>query len=660
MGSAEVNGGRVSKGGDLIAQLISNLTSRVEDPRLLEKVRREAAHRVMAQGRGDSRPAKLDDETVASVTTGRFTLTISSLCKAQLLMPGLPPGDRVPFASLYNPVADARPQNFEACVAAKLLRPGVLRVSAAHGYGFVDVAFNISRAAQSVQFRVDDTANWATPRPDAHIAFGQFWQGVLDNRTTHPLVMGKVMGPYGIPAASFSGEAPVSAGFVTLGRGCYYNTLFATEASDRPQLAFAAGATDAIPETWMAIAREQGMLQDNPHRFATWMWTPVTEHDKETMVARAKALGAQLLFIDQAMDDSNWTFYQSKYPSGIGHTAAYIRSQGILVGLHTLPYPPTELVNDDEAFVKEALVPEGLAPTYRSGLNWVKSGEVPGANIPTEDLGYWYGHEKQGRIAANGNPHYDARYGWECPQAPGSLNCSRWGSNMTLTNCFWSTSGIFRDGGAIGFRGSVDSYGYVPHITLFDSATTQLTLGMTVHLSASATEHEGMQLLAQRAGAWRLWLDSAMRLRWSVNTTRGPAAAASSPLLGRGPFIVKATLNSTTVRLFVDNNQQAVGKVDSTTETTAAARIVSSTAGILVGKGFAGALEEVYLKNVSTEQRKAYLYTDNARCAASAQGGVDGAFVFDLVRPSARQWYAENMARILNAADFDVTQWDGL
>ena len=143
MGSAEVNGGRVSKGGDLIAQLISNLTSRVEDPRLLEKVRREAAHRVMAQGRGDSRPAKLDDETVASVTTGRFTLTISSLCKAQLLMPGLPPGDRVPFASLYNPVADARPQNFEACVAAKLLRPGVLRVSAAHGYGFVKSASNI-------------------------------------------------------------------------------------------------------------------------------------------------------------------------------------------------------------------------------------------------------------------------------------------------------------------------------------------------------------------------------------------------------------------------------------------------------------------------------------------------------------------------------------
>ena len=50
LGSADLNGGRVSKGGDLIAQLISNLTSRVEDPRLLEKVRREAAHRVMAQG----------------------------------------------------------------------------------------------------------------------------------------------------------------------------------------------------------------------------------------------------------------------------------------------------------------------------------------------------------------------------------------------------------------------------------------------------------------------------------------------------------------------------------------------------------------------------------------------------------------------------------
>ena len=38
----------------------------------------------------------------------------------------------------------------------------------------------------------------------------------MDNATTHPVVMGKLQGPYGIPAASFSSPRPLSAGFIVL------------------------------------------------------------------------------------------------------------------------------------------------------------------------------------------------------------------------------------------------------------------------------------------------------------------------------------------------------------------------------------------------------------------------------------------------------------
>jgi hypothetical protein len=38
----------ISMAADLISQLVSNATVRTEDPRLLEKVRRQAAHRIMA------------------------------------------------------------------------------------------------------------------------------------------------------------------------------------------------------------------------------------------------------------------------------------------------------------------------------------------------------------------------------------------------------------------------------------------------------------------------------------------------------------------------------------------------------------------------------------------------------------------------------------
>jgi hypothetical protein len=39
----------ISNAADLIIQLVSNQTARTEDPGLLEKVRRQAAHRVMAE-----------------------------------------------------------------------------------------------------------------------------------------------------------------------------------------------------------------------------------------------------------------------------------------------------------------------------------------------------------------------------------------------------------------------------------------------------------------------------------------------------------------------------------------------------------------------------------------------------------------------------------
>ena len=42
------NSASISHAADLISQLVTNETSRHEDPSLLEKLRRKAAHRVMA------------------------------------------------------------------------------------------------------------------------------------------------------------------------------------------------------------------------------------------------------------------------------------------------------------------------------------------------------------------------------------------------------------------------------------------------------------------------------------------------------------------------------------------------------------------------------------------------------------------------------------
>ena len=54
----------ISNAADLIVQLVRNETERVEDPRLLEKVRRQAAHRIMAAGQEQRRRGTSQEKKV--------------------------------------------------------------------------------------------------------------------------------------------------------------------------------------------------------------------------------------------------------------------------------------------------------------------------------------------------------------------------------------------------------------------------------------------------------------------------------------------------------------------------------------------------------------------------------------------------------------------
>jgi hypothetical protein len=58
----------------------------------------------------------------------------------------------------------------------------------------------------------------------------------------------------------------------------------------------------------------------------------------------------------------------ARFPSGFNDTAQYVRSEGLAVGLHILPiivWPMTHLSQQRP----DVLVPEGLAPTFRSGCH---------------------------------------------------------------------------------------------------------------------------------------------------------------------------------------------------------------------------------------------------------------------------------------------------
>ena len=311
--------------------------------------------------------------------------------------------------------------------------------------------------------------------------------------------------------------------------------------------------------------------------------------------------------------------------------------------------------------------------------------------VPRQDLGFWWGHENDGAIAANGNPTATI-YGFECPQRVPGYACVRWGSNMSLIHTAWSPLGDFRQGGSIGFDGQA-SHATVEQTSKFGRVIADglhraegITLGLVAHPSPIAEARGKVMTLAHLPGRFLLELvragtvavggddparPAAFHPRWTVWTEAGPitaAAPAAVVFAGRGNLI-KACFNGSagTVSIFVNNSRVAISTLAASPGAGPIALaptpieaplppIFFGAESAAVAAGFAGSLEEIYLKNATTENREAYIYTDNVR--PDPAGKV---YVFDLNRPSGQAYFATEMSKMLNSqgANFDTTQWDG-
>lgn len=209
-----------------------------------------------------------------------------------------------------------------------------------------------------------------------------------------------------------------------------------------------------------------------------------------------------------------------------------------------------------------------------------------------------------------------------------------------------------------------------------------LTLGLVAHPSPSADPAATMTL-SQLSGTFALTLIPASvtrpaaaalaaswRPRWSVWTSDGSivTADASTACVHAGVgSIIKGTYNATSRRamLFVNNVKVAVsppstpvdGVTDHGSATLATAAdhppIFVGAESAAAATGFHGALEEISLKNISTEAGVAYVYTDNVRPDPAQR-----VYLFDLNRESGRRYFATSMSKVLNAhgANFDTTQ----
>jgi hypothetical protein len=134
-------------------------------------------------------------------------------------------------------------------------------------------------------------SSWKADPKQRHLAFGEFWDGILSNATA-PMIMGKVQGPRGIP-----GSGVLSAGFVTITENVYYRWVFDAQFGDEVAFGFAGPASADVAAFWQQVGRERGLLSDNANRFLSWFWTDMTEKTADAVATRAAVLGVETIVL---------------------------------------------------------------------------------------------------------------------------------------------------------------------------------------------------------------------------------------------------------------------------------------------------------------------------------------------------------------------------
>lgn len=184
-------------------------------------------------------PAKLIGSTGTSHSRLDF-FDDCSVVATSLRAPETSASDHQPLVQLYNKVADNRPTDFDSCVSATSLLPsvessagststnGTLRITAAHGYGSVDI--NYYPGKDWVVFELSNLALWKADPVEKHIAFAVLCtKDICPNSLNYPppsatgancseVTCGKIVGGkfQGWRGAEGSSATPFSSGFLTI------------------------------------------------------------------------------------------------------------------------------------------------------------------------------------------------------------------------------------------------------------------------------------------------------------------------------------------------------------------------------------------------------------------------------------------------------------
>ena len=537
---------------------------------------------------------------VLSVSTPHFKLAVSSDCTVQVKNLRNQISSRVePLMHLYNRVADNHTQNLEPCVSAAAVNSSTLRITAAHGYGTLELS--LTAGTNWVLFTLGDLSAWRADPVQKHLRIATLCPLDMCPNSTKPCrhaqqssaaTSGKTRcgSPWEIPIAGApfvggrfegfrgsEGQYPDSAGFFTISSQYQaFTTWMFAEAGQK--LGYTLCPTEELPSVRAGLRAAEAIAPPSPNRGRSWWWTTSSEQQLDSTIATAHAAGVELLFMDNMLSNQgDFAVDLAAWPSGLAAAGLRIKAAGLQVGLHMIDtgaqtchgahgQTPNGTQSSCAAVTVERpdiFVPQGLAPR-----DWF---------FP-QTAGTWFCHEMSGTVCQDQtriqcdtstpllatDPHPGGCCKARTPGCGGHITPPP--NTIELHGAadpsqYWCRLGRFRGGGSLCFDGKT-TYGQLRHTDEYNftvnefyetktnggggvNKSSEFTLQMVIHPVGTTTDKS--QVLADKPGAWRLSINAQGRLAWAVNLAGTMTVAIGATVLKSqvpgvpGGYVVKAT-----------------------------------------------------------------------------------------------------------------------
>lgn len=652
-------------------------------------------------------------------------LDVSSDCTVQVTSVRTQISSRVePLLHLYNKIADNHTTNMEGCVAAHAVavddsgNGGTLRITAAHGYGTLDL--QIKAGANWLLFQLGDLSAWEADPVQKHLRVATLCPLDMCPKSAKPCVPGAPAPPPGtpvcgspwevpIPAAPFvggrfegfrgsEGKYPDSAGFFTISSQfqSFTSWLFAETGQ---KLGYTLCPTDELPGVRAGLRSTESIPPPSPNRGRSWWWTSSSEAKLDATIATAHQMGVELLFFDGMLSNQgDFAVDRASWPTGLEAAGKRIKAAGLQVGLHMIDTGAqtchgsnggtTTTTQSGCALVTverpDVFVPQGLAPR-----DWF---------FP-QTAGTWYCHEMAGAVCQDQTriqcdsstplQETDHHPGGCCQK--GTPGCggeiTPLPNNIQLRGAsdqaqYWCRLGRFRTGGGLCFDGKT-TYGVLQNSPEYNFTTnkfydakgggggvnksSEFSLQMVIHPVGPTVGKT--QVLADKPGAWQLSINAKGMVDWSVNLAGTMTVATGSTVLKPqvpgvpGGYVVKATHAGGTVKVFVCalslDFKCTMPNPDGVAH--GSLPLVVSTNNITFGgqaaDGGNGGIKSGY--HGAMEEMFVYmmsLETVNAMLFSCPNTGCVNWYVFDFTNPASREWWSNGTSRMFNQAGAAVSQ----